>query len=76
MALRTKTVDASGLAACHGSAVAKRDLAIEKAEADYEATRQAVIDLGTQRVAEIAILQAELAKEKQALSDTLVAVQS
>jgi len=75
MALRSKSVDASGLAARHGNAVAKRDAAIEKAEAQYAAERQAVIDVGTQRVAEINVLRAELDREKASLSAVLNDVQ-
>lgn len=77
MALRTrKTVDASALAQRHANAVSRRESAIAQAEAAYAAERQTVIEIGTQRVAEISVLQAELAKEKAAISEALVGVQS
>lgn len=74
MALSRKTVDASGLAAQHGKAQIKRENAITKANAEYEATRQAVIEVGTQRVSEISVLQSELEKEKASIAAVLADV--
>lgn len=72
MALRSrKTVEASALAEQHGAAVVKRENAIMRANAEYETQRQVVIETGTQRVAEIEVLQRELDKERAALVGVL-----
>ena len=77
MALRKrKTVDASQLAEQFGQAVVTRENAIQRANAEYESARSSVIETGTQRVAEISVLQAELDKEKAAINGVLVDAQS